>query len=628
MAKLYNQDTLAKYRRRVIESRQWRKDEGYEDLWIRLIDLYAGKQFEDMGLNHEDKIAVNVAFSVLNIIYPSTTVNHPKLTLTARDPEENDKAIIAEAVMDFMWKSEDISAGDEFRLAVKDFLTVGHGWVKTGWRYSTSVVDRPEDEVDAEWASKMQELDAAAMEQPELAGDMPTDEDIMAAIPTTAQVVDEDRVFVERVSPFDVLVDPEATTTRNMKWIAQRIVRPLDEVRKDPKYDARARKQAKSDVTAKWGVDADKRKRPTDIERVTVWEFYDLDSQTMAVFAELGEGWLVKPTRIPYNGGQPFVMIRNYEVPDRFYPMGDLEAIEPLQHELNRTRSQLMNARKNYVRKYIGDKALIDPAARAALESSTDGEVILIDTNNGQLRLDQVFAPAPIQQVPAELFGYGEMVQGDINQVTGVSEYQQGGGGDIRRTATEASMIQDAVNARSADKLATIEKAISRIGRNMLELCRQYLTGDHVARIVGNHGKPIWVPYTQEDIDVDADFEVEGGSTTPKNEGFRQNQAMQLSQALGPLIGPVIDPAMFAKWMLKAYGINDSDRWIVQAMPGMPPGMDPSMLPPGMDPAMMPPPGMPMPEEAVEDVPVDPAMAGLPPEVMEQLAGQVGLQLQ
>ena len=43
-------------------------------------------------------------------------------------------------------------------------------------------------------------------------------------------------------------------------------------------------------------------------------------------------------------------MLRNYDVPDYFYPMGDLESIESLQLELDKTRSQMMNARKRYAR--------------------------------------------------------------------------------------------------------------------------------------------------------------------------------------------------------------------------------------------------------------------------------------
>jgi hypothetical protein len=41
----------------------------------------------------------------------------------------------------------------------------------------------------------------------------------------------------------------------------------------------------------------------------------------------------------------------------------------------------------------------------------------------------------------------------DIDSVSGVSEYQRGALPEIRRTATEAGIIQDAANARSSDKL-------------------------------------------------------------------------------------------------------------------------------------------------------------------------------
>ena len=175
MAKKHG-DLLGKYCNQLEASRRWRWDEGFDDLWDRLIDLYAGKHFDH--LSDVDRIAVNIAFSTVNVIYPSTTINHPKITLQARTPEGYDKATIAEAVVDYLWKSDDISAGDEMRLAVKDFLVIGHGWVKTGWRYVAS--ERPRDPADiaAEYEQKRTELDEAAVEAPELADDLPGDEDI------------------------------------------------------------------------------------------------------------------------------------------------------------------------------------------------------------------------------------------------------------------------------------------------------------------------------------------------------------------------------------------------------------------------------------------------------------------
>ena len=78
------------------------------------------------------------------------------------------------------------------------------------------------------------------------------------------------------------------------------------------------------------------------------------DRKTYCVFADgATDGFLITPTKMPYAFGHPFLMLRNYEVPDDFYPMGELEQIEPLQLELNETRTQMLNHRKRYARKYL-----------------------------------------------------------------------------------------------------------------------------------------------------------------------------------------------------------------------------------------------------------------------------------
>ena len=68
-----------------------------------------------------------------------------------------------------------------------------------------------------------------------------------ANIPQTAMMVVEDQPFVERISPFDIFVDPEATCMDDAKWIAQRIVRPLKEARDDRRYRAAARRNLSAD---------------------------------------------------------------------------------------------------------------------------------------------------------------------------------------------------------------------------------------------------------------------------------------------------------------------------------------------------------------------------------------------
>src|SRR4051812_34480302 len=113
-------DRLDRYRLRIDVSKRWRKSEGFDDLWDRLVDMYRGKQFETASL--DDQIAVNIAFATVNVIAPSISVNHPKTTITARDAEDNDRAIIAEAVIDYWWKAPSFGIKPEFRLSVDDFL--------------------------------------------------------------------------------------------------------------------------------------------------------------------------------------------------------------------------------------------------------------------------------------------------------------------------------------------------------------------------------------------------------------------------------------------------------------------------------------------------------------------------
>ena len=51
---------------------------------------------------------------------------------------------------------------------------------------------------------------------------------------------------------------------------------------------------------------------------VEVWEFYDIPKGTMCIFAEGSDKFLVQPTKIQFAFGHPFVMLRNYEVPEHF----------------------------------------------------------------------------------------------------------------------------------------------------------------------------------------------------------------------------------------------------------------------------------------------------------------------
>lgn len=608
MARPSNSEALTRYQKKIAITKRWRREEEYDDTWRRLIDLYRGRHYED--ISDEDRLLINISFSTINVIAPSVAVNYPKIAVNARRPADAPKAIITEAVINYWWKHYKVRP--EFRRAVKDFLIVGHGWLKCGYRY-----------VEEESISEEGDQSDANVEGNEV---------------TPTIVVVEDRPFVERVSPFDVYVDPDATSMQDAQWIAHRIRRSLKDIKSDKRYSRAARENINATSWGRYSEDPAKRKvQDTEEGYVEVWEYYDIAKKTMCVFAEGSEQFLVKPIDMPYAFGHPFVMIRNYDIPDYFYPMGDLEAIEPLQRELNATRTQMMNHRKRYSRKYLFKESAFDADGRDALESDYDNVLVPV---SGDENLNNVVVPFPAVVTPPEFYRQSDIIEGDIQTVSGVSEYQRGGVPEIRRTATEAAIVQDAANARAADKLATIEGAIAEVAFRLVALAQQFMTGEQVARVVGKDGEPTWVTFEPDYIAGEFDFDVEAGSTAPVNESFRRQMALQMVDAMSPFAGAglVNMPALAAHVLQFGFGIKNPDQFIQQAPP--PPEMGGGVPPEG---GMPPQGGMPMPPNmggmtsegapAAGPVPVAPppsspdALSGVDPSVLAMLSSRLGVQL-
>jgi hypothetical protein len=565
MARISNKDLLGRYRSKLAQSKKWRKNEQYDDMWRRMIDMYRGKHYDQ--ISDEDRSLVNMAFSTINVIGPSVSVNYPKITVNARRPEDADRATVTEAILNYWWRH--YGCQRQFRKAVKDKLVIGHGWVKTGYRF-----------VEEE---KVKEIDPNV--------DFNDVSDVEETNVETEMVIIEDRPFVERVSPFDIYVDPDGISMDDIKWIAQRIKRPLADVRNDRRYNSNARAEVQPTQYSKFALDGQS-PRPSYTKEdsyVEVWEFYDITKGTMCIFADGSDKFLVQPTKIPFAFGHPFVMLRNYDVPEHFYPMGELEAIEGLQHELNETRTQMMNHRKRFSRKWLYKESAFDPDGRAMLESDEDNVMVPVV---GDEPLGGVISPMPAVINPPEFYNQSSLISGDMDRVSGVSDYMRGAMPEIRRTATEAAIAQDASNARAAEKLAGIELEIAACAGRLVALAQQYMTGEQVARVVGSNAIPLWVKFDRDYIAGEFDFEVEGGSTQPVNESFRRQMALQLVDAMAPFVqAGVVDMGALARHVLQfGFGIKSPEAFLAappqqQAGPqqaqigGLPPELGGAPLP-------------------------------------------------
>ena len=622
MARKTRAEQYATAKKRLESSARWREEMGYDSLWQRMTDLYRGRQWPKTTATNEDLIVVNLAFSTVNVIAPSVSVNHPKIVVSATQEEDQDRAAFVEAVVNYLWRHHDFRK--PFRRAVKDFLITGHAWMKVGWKFVEQERTLSDSEREEMLDDAILEADAFAMENAAMAGDLPTDEEITVNIPETTMMVVEDQPFIERVSPFDIYIDPEATCIEDAQWICQRIVRPLEEAKKDKRYKASVRKRLQADGILYPMFQnrqiQEQEQYLADEDRVAIYEYYDIAENTMSVFSQASEEFLVDPMPMPYAYGQPFVMLRNYDIPDFFYPMGDLESIESLQLELDKTRTQLINARKRYARKYLYHERSFGPEGREALESDQDGRLVPVVDENKPLQ--EVVVPMPQTPLSPEIYNTSAIIEQDINTVSGVSEYARGSMPEIRRTATEASIIADAGNARAADKLAIIEISIGQLARRVIQLMQQFMTGEQMARIAGKGGQDMFFTYSRDDIIGEFDFTVEGGSTQPINDTIRKTQAVSLLNAMAPLVGTVIDPVALAKHVLTmGFDVKDPEKFIIQQQ--TPQDMEVASEEAGAAPT-------PFGQTPVPQGPDMGAFAptgGVPPELLAQLQGQMGLEL-
>lgn len=614
MARPSNTDRLKRLSQELNRSIKWRDDSRRDDLWKRMIDLYRGKHYK--SLSKEDRMVINMAFATKNVIAPSIAVNNPKFVVNSRKPESAAQAVITEEVLNYMWRTHKYQ--DEFRLAVDDFLVCGHGWLKVGYKATKPKEVKEPDETESRLSEGVDDRDETVV------GNVESEMNMLE---------DDDRPFVERLSPFDIYVDPDARNPKEMKWIAQRVRRLVADVRVDSRYDKKVRKDVTGTHVSRWSSEDARDGRDTvddpdtsPYAYVDVWEYYDLRRNEVSTFVrDNTDGFLIAPKEIPFPFGHPFVMIRNYEVPDHFYPMGELESIEELQYELNNTRSQMMNHRKRFARKWIYDKEAFDTDGIKALESDEDNTMVPVDTN-GQMDIQKAVAPMPSIGTPPDFYNQSELIQQDMDRVSGTSDYMRGATANIRRTATEAAMLQDAMNSRAADKLSRIESTLSEVGGRLVQLMQLYMVGEKVIRVVGAKGNGAWVRFDKDYIAGEFDYEVEAGSTQPMNESFRRQSALQLVDAMAPFVGSgVVDPQALARHVLQfGFGIKDPTLFMGQQQPmhQMPDG---SMMPGAQHQEQG---GMPMPQgggQAAPPMPEESSVEGIPPELMAAIQGASGL---
>jgi len=388
---------------------------------------YKGDQW--VGVNKGDPTSdltvVNISFSTINTIQPYVTGEQPVFFVEAYGAGATEKnARLIEAFLNRTWRAQKTGAQPALETAAMDYLLYGDGFLKASW----DIIEK------------------------------------LTGIDTTTEIA---ALFVDRISPWDVWIDPNSDGITNARWVCQRIYTTLDDIESDERYvvpkdgiETSSRATIKDDR-----VDDDKPLIDSTEEWVVLYEFYDIAASRMVVFTENG----VVPLQVVEEILCPIVQIPNFLIPNSPWHMGELEQIKTLQEELNKTRSEQMTHRRRNVSKVLMKESSLSDTAQSALMSPVVGEVVPIA---GDQPLDDLVKGLNMQPIPSDNYAMSDVIKNDVFEITGVTDFQRGATPDIRRTATEISVMEGASNVKLRSKLASIEHAVRKIGELLLGMAK------------------------------------------------------------------------------------------------------------------------------------------------------------
>jgi hypothetical protein len=237
------------------------------------------------------------------------------------------------------------------------------------------------------------------------------------------------------------------------------------------------------------------------------------------MFTIAGDRLVQVVTEMPYKH-QHFPFYKHTSIPTgMFYGDSVLVDTIPLQREVNRTRSQIVE-NKNLMSKpkLMAPKGSINPKQI----TSEPGQIILYTP--GYEKPDVMPTPPLPAYVSQEL----ERLSIDMDDISGQHEITRGNNPSQVTAATALSYLQEQDDSKLYYAVASLEDAISQLGSDYLEMASQYWTSERMVRVVGTEGIVEAEAWKGSDLRGNTDVRVMTGSGLPQSKAAKQAFIMDL----------------------------------------------------------------------------------------------------
>jgi len=505
---------------------EFRKKYSSKNSWKEYRKMYRGQWADGV-------VPVNKMFSFGRLLVPRVYFRSPRISVTATRPDLVPHARVVESIDNMLIRETLLK--ETLKASIPDSFLCGVGPIKLG--YDSEFGYLPDHEVlPGETATQVSNKDAERIEyHPGIKPGMP---------------------WALRVRPEDVVVPWGSGDQWSLPWVAQRILRPLDDIKQDAKYENT--KDLQGTRTSDFGEDnvlqMDLFSSPNSSDKVgrysELWEIRDYRSKQIIVICE-NEVLLAVDDALQI-GGLPWEFLMFNPDPEYFWAIPDAVILEPQQKELNETRTQISQHRAIALLKFLYKKGSIDPTELQKALSGVVGIAAGVEGDEPITNVLQTIQP----HIPPDLYKEIAAILNDMRESLGVSANEESSFSRQQgKTATESMIVSQAFEQRVDERRDIMADVLTRIVRKWNQFLFSFWTEEKVVQVTGIQGEPVWVKFTGDQLKGEYFLNVDAESGQPISRVLKYQMGKDLMDTFGG--DELIDQVLLRQMVLENYSVID-----------------------------------------------------------------------
>jgi hypothetical protein len=361
------------------------------------------------------------------------------------------------------------------------------------------------------------------------------------------------RVETRAVSPWEVIVDQDASSWDSQRFVGHIYYIPLNEA-KEKWGNKEWNPQPKDDYFSVQNKVLKTDDLPDSYQYIKIVELYDLSYDFLYVWTPnlMGERQLIEKTQIPLRTYDeqplaPIVPLYYSRRPEK--PLCGISAVSRVYdqfYEKNILRTYWANAVRRDSRQYLYKEGAIDEESLAKITSGVDGAMIPID----EPTLAGVIQQVGVEPISSNFDRYLAQIESDINRGTILAPFSRGETSGV--TATEISALAQ-YSASQLGKLARERDLM--IERLALVYLRSIslLAEEGEKATISIDGKPKIITVA----DLDAKFKIIAldQASTPVSSEIKKRTLVELFPVLTQL---GVQPAKIKEEIIRLYDLPES----------------------------------------------------------------------